>query len=320
MKATRVHQFGDPDVLQFEEVDRPVPAAGQVLVRIRAVGINPVEAYMRSGNYGRLPALPFTPGSDAAGTIEALGEGVSGWSAGDRVYTFGAITGTYAEYALCTPEQVWPLPPRASFADGASLGVAAATAWRALFQRGRAVAAETVLIHGATGGVGTAAVQLARAAGLRVAGTGGTPEGRALVERLGAHRVLDHRSDGYMKEAIAFTGGKGFNLIVEFAAHVNLQADLEALAPGGRVVVVGSRGPIQINPRDLMVRDAQVMGMLLFNATHDELRSIHAALYAALEAGTLKPVVDRTMPLSEAAQAHREVMESTAAGKIILVP
>src|SRR3954454_5266828 len=139
MKAIRVHSFGDPDVLEFEEVDDPRPSAGQLLVRLKAIGVNPVDAYIRSGSYARTPELPYTPGTDGAGIIEAVGEGVSHFRAGDRVYLSGALTGTYAERALCDPSQVQKLPDRVSFLQGAALGVPYATAYRALFHRARAV-------------------------------------------------------------------------------------------------------------------------------------------------------------------------------------
>jgi NADPH2:quinone reductase len=163
-------------------------------------------------------------------------------------------------------------------------------------------------------------VQLARAAGLVVVGTGGTEEGRALAEREGAHHVLDHRAEGYLERALELTGGRGFDVIVEMLANVNLDRDLNLLARGGRVVVVGNRGTIEINPRALMARDADVRGMSLLNAPVEELGGIHSALVAGLEAGTLRPVVGREFPLAEAARAHAAVLEPGAYGKIVLVP
>jgi NADPH2:quinone reductase len=291
-----------------------------VLLRVQAVGVNPVETYIRSGNYGKLPDLPYTPGTDAAGIIEAVGERVTDLSVGDRVYTFGTLTGAYAELALCEPSQVHPLPVTSAFAEGAALGVAGATAWRALFQKGKAQAGEFVLIHGATGGVGSTAVQLGRAAGLKLVGTGGTEEGRKRARELGAHLVLDHHDEGYLEKAKAFTGGRGFDLIVEFLANVNLGRDFSVLAPFGRIVVVGSRGTVEIDPRQLMSRDGTVSGMSLFNASQGELAVVHAALFAALESGTLKPLIDKQLPLAKAPDAHRAVSDAGSHGKVILVP
>lgn len=320
MKAIRVHEFGEPEVMRLEEVDDPHPSATQVVVRVRAAGVNPVDAYIRSGSYARKPQLPYTPGSDAAGEIESVGADVKQLKAGDRVYVRWSLSGTYAELALCEASHVHPLPESVSFAQGAGVGVPYATAYRALFQRAEARAGETVLVHGASGGVGTAAVQLARAAGMTVFGTGGTDEGRKLVAREGAHHVLDHRAADYLDELMTLTGGRGVDVILEMLANVNLDRDLGVLAQFGRVVVIGSRGRVEIDPRQMIGRDANVHGISLFNATQAELSSIHAALVAGLEAGTLRPIVGKELPLAEAARAHSEIMEAGAYGKIVLVP
>lgn len=317
MKAIRVYEFGDPSVLKYEDVPMLEAGAGQVLVRIHAVGVNPVDTYIRAGTHAIRPQLPYTPGSDAAGVVESLGEGVTGWAVGDRVYTARALTGAYAEFALCAAEDLHPLPAGCTFAQGAALNVPYATAYRALFQRGRAVASEKVLIHGASGGVGIAAVQFAAAAGLCVIGTAGTPEGRALVEANGAHHVLDHTNESYL-ELVTRLGG--VDLILEMLANVNLGKDLTLLARGGRVVVVGNRGPVEINARELMTRDADILGMSLFNASKRDLQAAHAAIAAGLKAGTLRPVVGKEMPLKDAQLAHRAVIESRALGKLVLLP
>lgn len=320
MKAIRVHEFGGPEVLRLEETPEPKPSAGQVLVRVRAAGVNPVDTYIRSGVHAVKPALPYTPGLDAAGEVEAVGEGVTRLAAGQRVYTAGSLTGAYAELALCEESQCHPLPERVTFAQGAGVFTPYTTAYRALFQRAKAQPAETVLVHGASGGVGTAAVQLARSAGLRVVGTAGTEEGRRLVSEQGAHDVLDHRAPDYLEQLNGLTGGRGVDVILEMLANVNLDRDLGALAKGGRVVVVGSRGTVEINPRQAMTRDASILGMTLFNISPQEFASIHAALGAGLEAGTLSPVVGRELPLAEAARAHEEVLKPGAYGKIVLIP
>jgi NADPH2:quinone reductase len=320
MKAIRVLEFGGPEVLRLEEVASPRSEAGQVVVRISAAGINPVETYVRGGNYGRLPNLPYTPGSDGAGTIESVGPNVLRFKAGDRVYVGGSLTGTYAELALCDERMVFPLPAATSFAQGAAIHIPYATAFRALFDRALSRAGETVLIHGASGGVGLAAVQLARAAGLHVTGTAGSERGKRLVADEGAHRVLDHKSPNHFEEALAVTGGHGYDIIIEMLSNVNLGRDLPLLAPRGRVVAVGSRGPVEINPRDTMSRDSTILGMSLANASIDELASIHAALGAGLENGTLRPVIGQEIPLAEAPSAHKAVMDPGAYGKIVLIP
>jgi NADPH2:quinone reductase len=319
MKAIRVHQFGGPEVLRLEAMPVAKPGPGEVLVRVRAVGVNPVETYQRAGMVPSIP-LPWTPGMDAAGVVEFVGEGVAGVKPGARIYTSDTLNGAYAEFALCAAASVHPLPDRLSFEQGAAIGIPYATAYRALFHRARAQAGETVLIHGASGGVGVAATQIARASGLTILGTAGTESGRKLVAEHGAHHVLDHRAPDYLERAMELTGGRGVDIILEMLANVNLGKDLPLLARQGRVIVIGSRGKVEITPRDLMSRDADVRAMSLFNATEAELASIHAALGAGLANGTLTPVVGRTLPLSDTARAHVAVLEPGAHGKIVLLP
>lgn len=299
MKAIRVHEFGPPGVMKLEDVPAPQPGKDQVLVRVKAAGVNPVDTYIRSGNYAIKPDLPYTPGSDAAGIIEATGQ---------RVYIGRARTGAYAEFIACDAALVRPLPDSVTFAQGAALGVPYLTAYRALFQKAGAKAGETVLIHGASGGVGIAAVQFAVAAGLTVIGTAGTERGRELVRQQGAHQVAGHDWSG------------NANVIIEMLANVNLAKDLEMLAPRGRVVVVGSRGNIEINPRLMMGRDSSIHGMALWNATTEELAEGHDAIADGLKDGSLRPVVGKELPLAEAARAHEAVMQPGAFGKIVLIP
>ena len=297
----------------------PVPQAGQVLVRVQAIGVNPVETYIRSGRYPGT-TFPYTPGTDTAGVVAAVGIEVSQFQVGQRVYTGGTITGAYAEFALCREPQVHPLPDRVTFEQGAAMGIPYATAYRALFQKALALPGELILVHGASGGVGSAAVQLARARGLRIIGTAGTDRGQDLIRQLGAHHALNHRAPDYLDQIMKLSGGRGVDVVVEMLANVNLAKDLTILAKNGRVVVVGNRGTIEINPRELMGREATVHGMLLFNASDAELASIHAALVSGLENGTVQPVVGQSIPLAEAARAHRVVLEPGAHGKILLVP
>jgi NADPH:quinone reductase len=320
MKAIRVDEFGGPEVMRLVDAPDPRPEAGQVLVRVHAAGVNPVDAYIRSGMYARTPELPYTPGMDGAGVVEAVGEGVTRVAKGDRVYLAGTISGSYAELALADESQAQPLPRDVSFAQGAGVNVPYATAYRALFQRAHALPGESVLVHGASGGVGVAATQLARAAGMKVIGTGGTEQGRKLVSEQGAHHVLDHRAPDYLEQLLALTDGRGVDVVLEMLANVNLDKDLNVLARNGRVVVIGNRGTVEINPRAAMARDASILGMSLMSAPADELPSIHAALVAGLENGTLRPVVREEMPLADAPRAHEAVMEPGAYGKIVLIP
>ncbi len=306
MRAILVREFGEPEVMRLEEVADPVAGEGQVVVDLKAAGINPVDTYIRSGKYGRLPALPYTPGSDGAGLVRGTGQ---------RVYVAGSLSGTYATVAVCRPDQVHPLPERVSFEQGAGLSVPYGTAYRALFLRAQARPGETVLVHGASGGVGQAAVQWARGAGLHVLGTASTEAGLAHVRELGAHEVLNHAEPGYLEQVKA----RKPTLILEMLANVNLEHDLSVLAPRGRVVVIGSRGPVQVDPRWTMTGDLTVLGMSLANASPEELEMIHAAIGAGLESGVLSPAVGKTFALEEAPAAHRFVMEGGASGKVVLV-
>jgi NADPH:quinone reductase len=324
MRAILVREYGGPEVLRVEEgPDPPSAAPGQAVVRIRAAGVNPVDVYIHGGGYARKPPLPYTPGFDGAGEIESVGVGVKGFAAGDRVYVAGpgatvAGAGTYAERALCSASQLHPLPARTSFAQGAALGVPYATAYRALFQRAAARRGDTVLVHGATGGVGIAAVQLAHAAGMKTIGTGGTERGLEAVRENGADVTVRHDQPGYLDAIAAAAGAKGIDVVIEMAAHLNLDKDLALLAKHGRIVVVGNRGRADIDARQAMGRDAAILGMTLFNVSEPDLAAIHAALVSGLADGSLNPLVGRELPLHEAAAAHRAVMEPGAFGKIVL--
>jgi NADPH:quinone reductase len=323
MRAIRVSAFGGPEVLTLVDVPDPQPGPGQVRVRVHAAGVNPVETYIRSGAYAAKPALPYTPGADGAGVVDAIGDGVTGLAVGDRVYLAGpmsASTGTYAELVVNAAANVHTLPAALSFAQGAALGVPASTAWRALFQKARLQAGETVLVHGGSGAVGNAAIPLARAAGATVIATAGSPKGLELVLSLGAHSAINHTDANYDVAIPLHNEGRGPDVIIEMLANVNLARDASMLAPRGRIVVVGSRGSIDFMPRGLMARDAIVYGMMLPNMNADEWREVNAGVQTALTAGVLKPIVARELPLADAPQAHELVMTTGAHGKIVLVP
>lgn len=320
MKAIRVHAFGGPEVLRLEEVPDPKPGRGEVLIDVRAAGVNPVETYIRTGTYAVKPPLPYTPGMDAAGVVAAVGEGVTSFKPGDRVYVASAVTGTYAERAVCPEAKVHPLPTHISFAQGAAVAIPYATAYRALYHKTKAQAGETVLVHGASGAVGIAAVQMGRASGMIVIGTAGSDKGRKLVLAEGARHALDHSSADYLPQVMTLTGGRGADVILEMLANKNLGKDLTVLAMRGRVAIIGSRGPVEVNPRDAMVRDATVLGFTLFNVPDNEMASIHTAIVAGLENSTLRPIVGQELKLADAARAHVAVLEPGAYGKIVLVP
>ncbi|XP_006086152.1 quinone oxidoreductase [Myotis lucifugus] len=321
MRAIRVFEFGGPDVLKFQsDVAVPIPKDHQVLIKVHACGVNPVDTYIRSGTYSRKPPLPYTPGSDVAGVIEAVGENVSAFKKGDRVFTAGTISGGYAEFAVAADDTVYALPEKLDFQQGAALGVPYFTAYRALLHRARGKAGESVLVHGASGGVGLAACQIARAYGLKVLGTAGTEEGKNIVLRNGAHEVFNHREVNYIDKIKKSVGEKGIDIILEMLANVNLSNDLNLLSYGGRVIIVGSRGPIEINPRDTMAKETSIIGVALYSSTKEEFQQFAAALQAGMEVGWLKPVIGSQYPLEKAVQAHENIIHSSGAtGKMILL-
>jgi NADPH2:quinone reductase len=320
MKAIVVHEFGPPEVMELEEFPTPQAGPGQAVVRVHAAGVNPFDTYMRAGTYAIKPQLPYVPGGEGAGVVESVGEGVKQFKPGDRVYVGHPVTGTYAEYTLALESQLHRLPDRTTFNQGAGIYVACGTAYHALYHHANARASETLLVHGASGGVGVAAVQIGRAMGMTVIGTAGTDNGLALVRREGAHRAFNHHTPGYTDAILKATNGCGVDVIVEMLANVNLANDLKLLARFGRVIVIGSRGDITITPRDLMARTASVKGFVLWGISEADEADVHAGLYAGLENATVRPIVGKELPLGEAVRAHKEILETGAFGKIILVP
>ncbi|XP_061489418.1 quinone oxidoreductase [Rhineura floridana] len=321
MRAVKVFQFGGPEVLKLQsDTSLPVPEENQVLIKVHACGINPVETYIRSGTHAKKPALPYIPGTDVAGIVQGVGEHVTAFKKGDRVFTLGTISGGYAEYTIASVDTVFSLSDKLDFKQGAATGIPYFTAYHALFQKGSAKAGETVLVHGASGGVGIATCQIARAYGLKVFGTAGTEEGMNLVLKNGAHKVFNHRKEDYLAQIKEIAGAQGIDVIIEMLADVNLASDLQLLSSGGRVMIVGSRGPIEINPRDTMLKGSSIRGLSLFSASKDELRECAASILAGIEAGWLKPVVGPEYPMEKAAEAHKDIIHSKGAlGKMVLI-
>ncbi|XP_003260252.1 quinone oxidoreductase isoform X2 [Nomascus leucogenys] len=287
MRAVRVFEFGGPEVLKLQsDIAVPIPKGHQVLIKVHACGVNPVETYIRSGTYSRKPLLPYTPGSDVAGVIEAVGDNASAFKKGDRVFTSSTISGGYAEYALAADDTVYKLPEKLDFKQGAAIGIPYFTAYRALIHSARVKAGESVLVHGASGGVGLAACQMARAYGLKVLGTAGTEEGQKIVLQNGAHEVFNHREVNYID----------------------------------KIKVVGNRGTIEINPRDTMAKESSIIGVSCFSSTKEEFQQYAAAIQAGMEIGWLKPVIGSQYPLEKVAEAHENIIHgSGATGKMILL-
>ena len=320
MKAIKVNSFGGPEVMQITDIPPLEPDAHQIKIKVEAIGVNPVDTYIRAGIYPIKPELPYTPGSDAAGTVTAVGEAVKSVQLGQRVYNLRSITGTYAEEIICEEGQVFALPDNVDFKRGAAIGVPYSTAFFALHNRAQAKPGETLLIHGASGAVGLAAIQIAKASGMRVIGTAGTVAGLRLLEEQGVIAALNHNAENYLQPIQELTAGNGVDVVLEMLAHVNLAADLEIIAKYGRVVVIGNRGTIEIDPRMTKGKNAAILGMSLFNATYQELQQIHAAVHAGLADGRYRPLINCELPLADAARSHDLVMQNGINGKIVLIP
>jgi NADPH2:quinone reductase len=323
MKAIQMSSFGEPEVLKLVEVEEPVPAENEVRVKLYSAGVNPFEAYIRAGGYAFFtPEFPYIAGFDGAGVVDEVGPGVTRLKIGDRVFVTTIFakrqTGTYAEKVVCDATAVYKLPESVSFEQGAALGVPVTAAYRALFHRGRLKPGETVLVHGASGGVGVLAVQLAKYAGAQVIGTAGTEEGMQLIKESGADAVLNHHQPDYLEAISSITNGGGVDVIIEMLANVNLENDLKYLNKFGRVVVVGNRGSLDFNPRLTMAKEADILGMAVWNAPMEEYQQSLAAVEAALTNGGLKPLVGTILPLEEAAKAQAQILTSKAKGKMVL--
>ncbi|KAL4218608.1 hypothetical protein ACF0H5_021198 [Mactra antiquata] len=323
MRALRVAQFGGPEVLKVEaNIQMPVPSSSQVLVEVKAAGLNPVDTYIRTGTYAVKPTLPYIPGSDAAGIVKEVGDQVTKFKPGDRVFVLKAVTGGCAEFTLGEESFVGYLPETLSFQQGAGIGIPYFTAYRALCIKGRdkVKSSNTVLIHGASGAVGLACVQIAVSKGMKVIGTAGSPEGLELVRKEGATSVFNHREKGYMEKILESTGGNGPDLIIEMLANVNLDADMQIVNKYGIIVIVGNRGQIEVNPRLLMGKDSTVTGMILMNATQEEWSEMHSGITDGLKAGWIKPTICTEYDLNNAPKAHEEIINNSGAlGKRVFV-
>jgi len=319
MRALMLHNFGGPEVMKIEEIPIPEPGKNEVLIRIHAAGVNPVDTYIRAGHFApESYKLPLILGSDGAGVVEAVGAGVTRFKKGERVFCY--TSKCYAQYCVVPDHLCWTLPGKCSFAQGASIGVPYFTAYNALFQTGWSKKSKSVLIHGASGGVGLAACQLARHAGMTVYGTAGTEEGLKLIQEAGAHHVFNHRDSDYVKKLMEATKGEGVDLILEMAAHANLGNDLDIIKPKGIVAVIGSHGPTSVDPGKLMGKQSAVFGILLFTVPKEEVAEAGSAIAKGLEDGSLNPIIDKEYPLERAGDAHKDIMGSAGAkGKLILI-
>lgn len=288
------------------------PIRGQVLVKVEACGVNPVDTYIRSGAYKRLPPLPYTPGKDGAGTVSVLGDGVTTCQVGDRVWFYGSVTGSSAEYCLVTADKLFQLPDTISYEQGACVGTAYLTGYRALYHKGQAKQGETVFVHGASGGVGSAIVQMAVASNMQVYGTAGSEEGLSLLKDMGVKGAYNHKDPSYL-DALKQDLPTGPDIIIEMLANKNLNVDLDLISLGGRIVVVGNRGTIEITPRHIMMKECTVTGVMLFNQTLLESNEATSHVNKGLSDGWLAPKVWKTVPLQEISEAHTEIIDNRGA-------
>ena len=324
MKAVRIHKYGGPEVLVYEEVPTPEPGPAQILVRVEAATVNPVDVSVREDRFPTPKAPPKTLGSDGAGVVERVGRDVSSVTPGDEVFFSGlgiGSEGSYAEYALIAEAQAVPIPAGLTFVDAAALGMAFPAAYYGLVTRGAVQAGETVLVQGAAGGVGSASVQLAVALGARVIGTVSGAAEAELVRSLGAEATIDYRTEDVVARARELTGGKGPDLVHELVVSVNLPADVRLLATGGRIVCTG-QGPAPeatVPIGDALAKDATLLFMNLNNAKRAGVAAIAREVAKMAAEGRVKPVIGQTLPLAEARRAH-ELLAGDHLGKIVLLP
>jgi len=324
MKAVRIHGNGGPEVLVYEDVPRPVPGEGQVLVRVEAAGVNPIDASVREGAFPTPKRPPKIIGSDGAGVVEETGPGVSGIGVGDEVFFTGlgiGMEGSYADYAVVNAVQAVAKPKGLSFAEAAAMGLVFATAHYALVRRGGLRAGETVLVQGGSGGVGTASIQLARALGARVLATTGRDEVTQILKDLGADEVINYRTSDVPAEVRRLTDGEGVALVHELVTSENLTADVAMIAKSGRIVCTGQgpRPDAVVPIGAALSLDATILFMSTSNAGRAGVAQIMAEVATLAEQGKIRAVVGKTMPLSQARQAH-EALAGPHVGKIVLVP
>ncbi|AEH38838.1 NADPH:quinone reductase [Halopiger xanaduensis] len=321
MRAVRLEEHGGPDVLQVEEIDRPEPANDELLVEVAAAGVNPVDTYFRDGSYEPVD-VPFTPGVDLAGTVAETGDAVEEFAAGDRVYGTGigngSYQGSYAEYATVPTDRVVALPDGADLAEAGAAGVVAVTAWRALIDHADLNPAEHCLVHGGSGGVGHAAVQIADAVSARVITTA-SEDYHGGLEAMGADTVLDYARDD-LADAVLEASDGGVDVVLDHRLDDYLQFDADVAATGCRVVGIGENSPDPGFTNDGAARskDVSYQFMSMFN-TPDLRVPLRGAAHL-MDAGRLSVEIDERYDLEEAAEAQRAVMEDSVFGKLVLEP
>jgi putative PIG3 family NAD(P)H quinone oxidoreductase len=315
---------GEPEVLVPVERPTPVPDPGEILIKVEAAGVNRPDVMQRRGKYPPPPGASDIPGLEVAGTVDATGADVRGWQRGDRVCALLA-GGGYADYCVAPAPQCLPVPARLDMAAAAGLPETYFTVWTNLFERGKLAAGETVLIHGGSSGIGTTAIQLARAFGARVFATAGSPEKCAACERLGAERCINYKTEDFVQVARELTRGAGVNVILDMVGAEYFARNIESLSVEGRLVEIatlhGTRA--ELNIPTLMQRRLTLTGSTLRIRSVEQKGAIAAALrqhvWPLLEAGTAAPIIHATFPLRDAAAAHRVMESGNHVGKLVLV-
>ncbi|XP_046684901.1 LOW QUALITY PROTEIN: quinone oxidoreductase-like [Homalodisca vitripennis] len=326
MKAIRIHSFGGPSVLKVEnDVPRPIPSEGQILVRVHAAGINPVDAQMREQAFSFLPKLPLILGKEVAGDVVEVVDGNDSssdhhYKPGDRVICCLPCDSGYAEYVVCNIADTLRLPSHVSYAEGAAIYVAYFSAYRGLITKLKIRKDEIVLVHGASGAVGMAAVQIAKAVGAVVVGTAGTDEGRQMVKDIGADYVVNHRDSSHLTQAIEMIPNcKGFDAILENKATKNLAMDLKSLAPNGRIAIVGAKESVTIDPRFLIRTEGYITGVKMSDISRTQWKEYTEAITSGMIDGWVKPVIAREYSMEEIQLAHEHLMQKHGHhGKLIL--
>jgi NADPH2:quinone reductase len=323
MKAMRAAQFGDPELLRLEEAPDPQLTAGHVLIRVKATGINPADLVRLSGRYPQALPLPYIPGTDVAGEVEAVSAGVPHVKPGDRVFGRSLNGGGYAQKARIPINEAIPLPHNLTFAEGAAIPVPFYTAYVALHYKAQLKAGETVLVSAGGGGVGVAAIQLAKAAGARVFTTVGSEEKAVRTQELGADKAINYKTQDFAAEIQKLTDGRGVDVIIENVATDNLAKDYTALARYGRVVLIGAgtgKAPNATVPvTAALMKDATTYAFVLGNSA-ERIPEMAGALTPLFSSGALKAIIHKTYPLSAATEALGDLLAGRVFGKLILEP
>jgi len=323
MRAIDITTPGGPEVLRITDVPDPVPAPGEVLVEITAAGVNRADLMQRQGLYPPPPGAPSYPGLECSGRITALGPGATGWTAGDEVCAL-LSGGGYAEQVSVPAGQLLPLPGGVTLADAAGIPEVACTVYSNVFQLAALAPGETLLVHGGASGIGTMAIQLARAFGARVACTAGTPAKLARCRELGAELAISYRDEDFGQAVAEFTGGRGADVILDIMGAAYLARNVAALAADGRLVIIGLQGGAKadLDLGQLLRKRASVRATSLRARPAEQKAAIVAAVrehvWPLISAGRVVPVIDRILPLADAADAHRLMESGTHTGKILL--